>query len=140
MGLIPSAMESGMDTPSESGTSVSKAMQSVSEKDDRELIPVNENQGLDLVIERTSSDPECHSVGQMDLLSGMLNDQVESSVKEVMSPKTKEEESQQNQELEDMKNRLNSMEGLFGDVLEHLKHCKVFPFISVGFLRTEFLL
>ena len=82
MGLIPSAMESGMDTPSESGTSVSKAMQSVSEKDERELIPVNENQGLDLVIERTSSDPECHSVGQMDLLSGMLNDQVDSSVKE----------------------------------------------------------
>ena len=82
MGLIPSAMDPGGETPSESGTSISKAMQSVSEKDDRELIPVTENQGLDLRIEVNSSDPECRSVGQMDLLSGMLNDQVETSVKE----------------------------------------------------------
>ena len=82
MGLIPSAMDPGTDTPSESGTSISKAMQSVSEKDDRELIPVTENQGLDLRIEVNSSDPECRSVEQMDLLSGMLNDQVETSAKD----------------------------------------------------------
>ena len=81
MGLIPSAMDPGGSTPSESGTSVSK-MQSVSEKDDRELIPVLETQGLDLGIERNPSNPECHSVEQVDLLSGMLNDQVETPVKE----------------------------------------------------------
>ena len=82
MGLIPSAMDPGTPSPSESGTSVSKAMQSVSDKDDRELIPVMENQGLDLSIEVNSSDPECRSVEQVDLLSGMLNDQVEAPVKE----------------------------------------------------------
>ena len=82
MGLIPSAMDPGTESPSESGTSVSKAMQSVSDKDDRELIPVMENQGLDLSIEVNSSDPECRSVEQVDLLSGMLNDQVEAPVKE----------------------------------------------------------
>ena len=115
-------MDPGTDTPSESGTSISKAMQSVSENDDRELIPVNENQGLDLSIEINSSNPESHSVEQVDLLSGILNDQVETPAKEVMSPKTKEGKTQQSQEMEDMKNRLNSMEGLFGDVLEHLKN------------------
>ena len=36
MGLIPVAMDLGGSTPSESGTSISK-MQSVSEKDDREV-------------------------------------------------------------------------------------------------------
>ena len=81
MGLIPAAMDPGGSTPSESGTSISK-MQSVSEKDDRELIPVLEAQGLDLRIERNPSDPECHSVEQVDLLSGMLNDQVETPVKD----------------------------------------------------------
>ena len=82
MGLIPSAMDPGTSSPSESGTSVSKAMQPVSEKDDRELIPVMEAQGLDLSIEVNSSDPECRSVEQVDLLSGMLNDQVEAPVKD----------------------------------------------------------
>ena len=82
MGLISSAMDPGTESPSESGTSISKAMQSVSEKDDRELIPAMETQGLDLSIEINSSDPECRSVEQVDLLSGMLNDQVEASAKE----------------------------------------------------------
>ena len=85
MGLIPSAMDPGTESPSESGTSISKAMQSVSDKDDRELIPVMENQGLDLSIEISPSDPECRSVEQVDLLSGMLNDQVEAPVKDFPS-------------------------------------------------------
>ena len=45
----------------------------------------------------------------MDLLSGMLNDHVEPSAKEVMSPSTKEGLPQQNQELEDVKKRVKNI-------------------------------
>ena len=66
-------------------TSESKTMQSVSEKDDRELIPVNEDEdnSPDLDVGKTlTPNPATLKSQPMDLLGGMMDDHVGTPVKE----------------------------------------------------------
>ena len=110
-------MESGVSgSGSESGTSMSKTMKSVSERsEDRELIPLVEgltgepesNPVLELSIEsKVSSATECLSQKHVDLLSGMCdNDHVETPAKEVMSPSPMEGAGSQNHRELDKANK-----------------------------------